>query len=185
MTPRRFRLTPERAAQFKTMLRDPMGQRKVLDTPIRVNKIARTKQQRQKQQSKIAEEIAKKRGALLKHYHVPEEWDELTQLRWLVDHLAPKVHPGFRVITKDAPAYRRGGPSLEHQRKLADRKRRLLKWFEAHRRKNSHIRSGLRLTELFLKDDKIRRACVAAGFVKLSPKSISQALRKISRETTP
>jgi hypothetical protein len=53
-------LTPERAAQFEAMVRDPMGQRKVLDTPIRINKIARTKQQRAKQQAKIAEEIAKK-----------------------------------------------------------------------------------------------------------------------------
>ena len=184
MTPRRFRLTPERAAQFKAMSRDPMGVRKLLDTPIRVKKVARTEQQRKKQLSKIAEEIAEKCRALLRHYHIPEEWDELTRLRLLVAFLAGERFPGFRVITKDAPAYRRGGPSLEHQRKLADRKRRLLKWFEAHRRKNSHIRSGLRLTELFLKDDKIRRACVAAGFVKLSPKSILQALEKLSRETT-
>ena len=144
MTPRRFRLTPERAAQFKAMSRDPMGQRKVLDTPIRVNKIARTKQQREKQQAWIAEEIVKKRRALLIHYHIPEEWDELTQLRWLVDHLAAEVFPGFRVITKDTPAYRRGGPSLEHQKKMADRKRRVLKRYQAHCRKNSHIKSGLR-----------------------------------------
>jgi hypothetical protein len=185
MSPKRFRLTPERAAQFRAMARDPMGQRKILDTPIRINKIPRNKQQREKQQSKIAEEIAKKRRALLKHYHVPEEWDELTQLRWLVDHLAPKVHPGFRVITKDTPAYRRGGPSLEHQRKLADRKHRLLKRYQALCHKNSHIKSGLRLTELFLKDYKNRRDCAAAGFAKLSPKSIFQALQKVSRETTP
>jgi len=178
-------LTPERAAQFKEMLRDPMGQRKVLETPIRINKVARTKQQREKQPRKIAEEIAKKCRALLIHYHIPEEWDELTQLRLLVAYLAGERFPGFRVITKDAPAYRRGGPSLEHQRKMADRKRRLLNKYEAHRRKNSHIKSGLRLTEHWLKDDKIRRACVAAGFAKLSPKSIFQALQKISRETTP
>jgi hypothetical protein len=180
MTPKKFRLTRERVAQFKAMSRDPMGQRKVLDAPIRVNKVVGGKQQRG-----IAEEIARKRRALLRHYHIPTEWDELTQLRLLVDHLAGEVFPGFRVITKDAPAYSRGGPSLEHQRKMADRKCRLLERYEAHCRKNSHIKSGLRLTELFLKNDKIRRACVAAGFVKLSPKSIFQALRKISRETTP
>jgi hypothetical protein len=177
-------LTPERAAQFKEMLRDPMGQRKLLDTPIRVNKVARTKQQREKQLRKIAEEIAKKCRALLIHYHILEEWDELTQLRLLVAYLAGERFPGFRVITKDTPAYRRGGPSLERQRKMADRKGRLLKQYEAHCRKNSHIKSGLRRIKFWLKDDKIRRACVAAGFVKLSPKSILQALEKLSRETT-
>jgi hypothetical protein len=185
MTPRRFRLTPERAAQFKAMSRDPMGVRKLLDTPIRVKKVARTEQQRKKQLSKIAEEIAEKCRALLRHYHIPEEWDELTQLRLLVAYLAGERFAGFRVITKETPAYRRGGPSLERQRKTADRKRRLLKRYEDHCRKNPHIKSKLRLIELFLKDDKNRRDCVAAGFAKLSPKSIFQALRKISRETTP
>jgi hypothetical protein len=109
----------------------------------------------------------------------------MTQLRWLVACLAPEAFPGFRVITKDSPAYRRGGPSLERQRKMAVRKQRLLKRYKTHCRKNSHIKSGLRLTELFLKDDKNRRDCIAAGFVKLSPKSIFQALEKLSRETTP
>jgi hypothetical protein len=188
MTPRRFRLTPERAAQFKDILRDPMGQRKVLDTPIRINKVARTKQQREKQQSYIAEEIAKKRRALLIHYHIPEEWDELTQLRWLVDHLAAKVHRGFRVITKQTPAFRRGGPSPQRQRKMAERKYRLLKRYEAYKQKNSHINSSnndLDLIKLFLQDEKNRRDCIAAGFVKLSPKSISQALKKLGSETPP
>jgi len=177
----KYRLTPERVAQFKEMRRDPMGQRKILDTPVRLNKIAR-----RKEQSKIAEEIAKKRRALLIHYHIPEEWDELTQLRLLVDYLASEAFPGgFRVITKDAPAFRRGGPSLEHQRRRTILKRRLLKRYKDHCRKNSYIKSGLRLTELFLHDEKNKRDCVAAGFVKLSPKSIFQSLQKISRETTP
>ena len=158
----KFRLTPERAGQFKEMLRDPMGQQKLLSTPIRLNKI-KDKQKRLKIEQ---EELAKRRRALLIHYHIPEEWDELTQLRLLVDHLAGKMHSGFRVITKDTPAHRRGGPSLERQRKLADRKRRLLKRYQAHCCKNSHIKSGLRLIELFLQDEKNKRDCIAAGFVR-------------------
>jgi hypothetical protein len=184
MTPRRFRLTPERAAQFKEMLRDPMGQRKLLYTPIRLNKI-KNKQKRLKIEQ---EELAKRRRALLIHYHIPEEWDELTRLRLLVDYLAGKRYPGFRVITKDTPAYRRGGPSPAHQRKMAARKFRLLKRYEAYKQKKSHINSstnGLDLMKLFLQDEKNRRDCVAAGFVKLSPKSIFQALKKLGSETPP
>jgi hypothetical protein len=71
---------------------------------------------------------------------------------------------------------------------MAERKYRLLKRYEAYKQKNSHINSStndLDLMKLFLQDKKNRRDCIAAGFVKLSPKSISQALKKLGSETPP
>lgn len=149
------------AAELRKALRDPTGWRRFLN-------------QRRKDAS--AEEEVAIWKALFALYGIPEEWPAEIRLEWLAGRLAAELFPRCQALWKPHG----GGPSAEHQAKMLGRKTRLFKKFEAYRRAHDGL-SHLRAAALFMKDEKIKKACAAAGFTR--PKSFAQAMKELSSET--
>jgi hypothetical protein len=114
--------------------------------------------------------------ALFAYYGIPEEWPEETRYYWLAGRLAADLWPRCQALAKR----RRGGPSEKRLAMLNKRKLALHKKFEPFRLERPKL-SRIRAAELFMADDKNKRACEKAGFTQ--PKSFSQAMKEISSRT--
>ena len=156
MTPKRFRLTPERKAQFREMRRDPKGIRKWLKA-------------RRKEASPTGEALIW--HALFGLYGIPDG-----EYQWLAGRLAAELFPRCGPLWKPHG----GGPSKKRQAMFNKRKLALHKKFETFRRERPKL-SRVRAAELFMADAKNRRACEKAGFT--SPKAFAQAMKEIGSGT--
>jgi hypothetical protein len=148
--------------RLREALRDPTGMRRFLNT-------------RRKEAS--ADEEARIWHALFRLYGIDEEWAPEIRLEMLAGRLAHELFPRCKGLWKPHG----GGPSDRHQEKIRKRKLRLFKRFEAYCSNHPHLKSRLRSAEHFMREEKNKRACAAAGFTK--PKSFSQAMREISSGT--
>jgi hypothetical protein len=109
----------------KEWFKDPGGLRKLLNTPIRANKIRDAK----RRQQFIAKEIARRERALFALYYIPDDWPDSIRWERLARHLAGELFAGCRVIEKGQGGIRKVRRlQIEEQRiKLFQKYERYLK----------------------------------------------------------
>jgi hypothetical protein len=137
------------ADQLRKAMRDPRGIRAWLNV-------------RRKKAS--AEEEALIWRALFTLYGIPEG-----EYQWLAGRLAREQFRRCQALWKPHG----GGRSKKWQADRAERKRKLREQFESYRRE---ISNELQRARLFMKDQRYKEACAAAGFT--SPKAFVQAMKK-------
>ena len=147
---------------------DPRWLRRLLVTPIRLNKVPKKKRKEIE-----AEEIARRERALFELYHIPVDWPESIRWEWLARHLAGELFAGCRTISKG-----KGGPSRRRQLKLTERRRSLFEQFQAYLADNPRLRRQSAAAN-FLK--KYQEACSKANLT--TAKGFVRVMRKIGAET--
>ena len=149
---------------------DPRWLRKLLGTPIRVNKFKSEK----RRQQYIAEETAKRERALFQLYHIPDEWPPLVRWEWLARHLAGERFAGCRVIEKG-----QGGMRKVRRLQIDEQRAPLFAQFERYV-SNYHVahphwtRNKVTVAGKFMEENK--QACAEAGLN--SPRSFLKALKR-------
>jgi len=103
-------------------------------------------------------------------YFIPEEWPLDIRHYLLAGFLSAELFKRCAALWKPHG----GGPSKKRQADMAARKLRLREQFESYRRE---IPNELQRARLFMKNDKNREACAAAGLT--SPKAFVQAMKEI------
>jgi hypothetical protein len=168
-TPLRFRFAGTKATpspKVHKALRDWTGMRQFLN---------------QRRKAAVPEDEQAIWRALFRLYGLPDDTDDWgwpRDLRYelLARRLAAELFPRCGALLK-APA---GGPSEEYQAKKRSQKMRLFRKFERYR-SNLTFKSRTRAAALFMKDEKVKKACEKAGLTK--PRSFVQAMNELRSET--
>jgi hypothetical protein len=148
-----------RADQLRKAMRDPRGIRAWLNV-------------RRKIAGADGDQIIWR--ALFALYGIPDEWSWADKCEWLAARLAHELFPRCQALWKPHG----GGPSQKRQADMAERKRKLREEWEAYL---PGMKSELQRAKLFMKDEKHKEACAAAGLT--SPKAFVQAMKQISSGT--
>jgi hypothetical protein len=169
---------------------DPRWLRKLLNTPIRANKIRDDK----RRQQFIAKETARRERALFALYHIPDDWPDSIRWEWLARHLAGERFAGCRVIEKG-----RGGMRKVRRLQIEEQRIQLFKNYERYL-KDYHIahphwtRNRVTAARNFIEEN--RQACTAVRLTTARSflKALNAARRKrkapqksaaIGRRTAP
>jgi len=144
---------------------DPKWLRKLLSTPVRVNKIRDAKER----ERIIQRETMRREKALFALYHIPNDWPVDVRWEWLARNLAGELFAGCKTIEKG-----KGGPSIYRRNKRHELRMALFRKFEKYLVEHKYL-SRLRAAEYFVGDNK--KACAQAGLK--DPKSFAQAMKKL------
>jgi hypothetical protein len=123
-----------------------------------------------------AEEEALIWRKLCELYFIPVKWPLDIRHYLLAGFLSAELFKRCAALWKPHG----GGPSKKRQAEMAKRKRELLPTWEAYCR-NARVKGDLPWARFFMKDEKNREACAAAGLT--SPKAFVQAMNEISSGT--
>jgi hypothetical protein len=146
---------------------DKAGLLKLLDTPMRVNRLEGEERQ-----------IAMKRGfeerveAMFAYFDIPDDWPELLQWQQLALYLAGKHFSGCRTISRGI-----GGPSKSTRERKKQAAHALRIRFKAYQSEHPEWGDNAAATN-FLK--RFRDDCSKAGFSKW--KSFLQAMKRLEKE---
>jgi hypothetical protein len=148
--------------------RDPRERHRLLNEPMRANKIPEAERQEW-----IREQTEARLEALFAEHHVPAEWDELMQWQRLAWSLAGKMYPGLRTIEQG-----RGGPQKVNRLERQNRKAQLFEKFSAYHAQRKSL-SQSRAVKYFIDEHKLD--CEAVKL--LTTRSFQKAMRAMSEES--
>jgi hypothetical protein len=158
-----------------TTLRSALGRATISDEPPKPRDLKAIRKWLNVRRKKItAEEEALIWRKLCELYFIPEEWPLDIRHYLLAGFLSAELFKRCVALWKPHG----GGPSKKRQADMAARKLRLREQFESYRRE---IPNELQRARLFMKNDKNREACAAAGLT--SPKAFVQAMKETSSVT--
>jgi hypothetical protein len=145
---------------------DPKELHRLLNEPMRANKISKCDRQQW-----IREQTEARLEALFAEHHIPAEWPELLQWQQLAWVMAGKLYPGCRAIETG-----RGGTRKTIRLTIEDKKRSLFEKFKTFRPQH-HKLNALHAAKRFIQENK--EACDA---VRLrTPRSFMKAFRSLSK----